>query len=114
MTDEEIRIAMTEVAGWFQKEVIESSFQNPLNNVSRGLSWHNPRGVKSRRPDWTEDLNAVAQVEARQDGSRYVETLYEIVIGRQPLEHRDVQKVATATARQRCIALLKVHGKWRD
>lgn len=108
MTDQEINDRMAELHGWKAHPRFHDNIIAP-----DGTHWE-----RSVIPRYLYDLNAVAQVEEKlteEQWKQYVDLLAS-ANGNAPHPnwYTEARAAVSATARQRCAALLKVHGKWRD
>jgi hypothetical protein len=131
MTDTEIRIAVAEAMGW------KRGYAKKLSKTGlRLVTWITPEGEKTSKwpiiegsgelgylPDYPNDLNAILQeVKNVLKPEAYASRLLAVL-------HRDLQPAtnlnfvsttmmnfycATATARQHCEALLRLHEKWKE
>lgn len=114
MSDEEIRIAVAEVAGW--SDVKERP--HPLDpNVMVLSGYFEVSKYPAFIPDYPNDLNAAHEVEGAigDDWHKYSEVLNEMVNPEVRMSReREYWCLIRATARQRCEALLRTFGKWRD
>jgi hypothetical protein len=114
MTDTEIRIAMAELEGWSHLRAVPS-----LGDV-RGVPTTGYRGSyigesgDAWTPDYPNDLNAVHRVQEALTKDQRLEY-------QKWLEHFSTFEtrfaswhIIHATARQRCEAILKTCGKWKE
>ena len=105
MTDDQIRIAIAEWCGW-------RSYHDCLHI----LYWNESLGeliqdayMSHALPDYPNDLNAVHEAEKKLDVNpwqQYINLLPDII--------EDWRSPIHATARQRCEALLKTVGLWKE
>jgi hypothetical protein len=106
MTDTEIRIAMAELEGWSHLRAVPS-----LGDV-RGVPTTGYRGSyigesgDAWTPDYPNDLNAVHRVEELLNSNQW-EQWHRIV-------SQWTDNPSHATARQRCEAILRTAGKWKE
>lgn len=121
MTPENINAAMAELDGWKD--------QHPLGEHRVEYRWLNPNGFaySEHIPDYYSDLNAVARMEKLLDNETniipsegfdtqfgmYIGMLEEVV-GPTVAEDDIYAAVIIATAPQRCEAILRTLGKWKD
>jgi hypothetical protein len=112
MTNEEINLAIAEFCGW------------KLTEGGRAVEMKKDcRGNYEREPSYIKDLNAVYDAERlllNHQRRKYAEMLVEV----HPLNYDPTKScddcymrlfmIANMTARQRCEALLKTIGKWKD
>ena len=103
MTDEQINIRIAEACGWF--------FMYD--------SWHYPNGAEAITiPDYLNDLNAMHEAEKilkddqNLDYSEHLENTTVISMGTN--YHCYLQRLISATARQRAEAFLRTLGKWEE
>lgn len=106
LTDQEIRIAIAKWDGWYRCDKT-----NPCNG------WHNdsvgkhPNQYAKDPPDYLNDLNAVHEAEKKLDPwqwtgtNGYIDHLQTVTNSKALI---NAQHCIHATARQRCLALLKV------
>lgn len=111
MTPDEMRIAVAELRGFTDirpeagvYEDLDTGVDYPWQNIVGTLD-----GERKCLPDYPNDLNAVAGVEARLTDAEY-ET-FALHLG--PLTSTRRRQYISATALQRCEALLRTAGKWR-
>lgn len=116
MTDEQLRLAIAELAGWKREELLVFRAEwEAKDRVSGGAM--DEAGV----PDYLDDLNAVHEVEELltdpAEFTEYGEALSRLLNDAHRGEPRWLGPTsyhyAHATARQRCIALVRVLGKKR-
>lgn len=106
MTEEEQIIALAEFEGWTH---IENK-----NTMAVGGIWvgYPPRnqliGKKQRLPNYTSDLNATNKVEALLTGSDHTDFCERL----KTMEGH--YGAYSASAKQRCKALLKTIDKWKE
>ena len=101
MTDQEIRIAVTEELGWINTP---DGWYDSINR--RTFPWIGNHNL----PDYCHDLNACAEMEKALTEEQWIDyqaTLWGI------LDRDRETNPRSATARQRCEAFLRVRGKWR-
>jgi hypothetical protein len=126
MTDDQIRIAIAEWCGWKWKPSNITAFgaSHPLGALG---AWYDPHGNKSLTgpPYYHNDLNAVHEAEKMLTGfeqkRKYRDALI-CAVGLNPeywcrkefTPSEEYLRVACATARQRCEALLKTVGLWKE
>jgi len=118
MNAEAQRIALAEFEGWTRGKRREGSFSDPSKTIEYD-SWINPNGYPERRlPDFLEDLNAVARLEARltHDQRMRYQSRLQVSCGDDFYEHKThwSPNPIHATAPQRCAALLRTLGLWKD
>jgi hypothetical protein len=113
MNDDQIRIAIAEWCGW---HFTENGDPYKLNSTNRPVYF--TKGMEAV-PDYPNDLNAVHEAEGRltdfTEMQTYLRKLKNIVA--QSHEWEDLMCcwcITHATARQRCEALLKTIGKWKE
>lgn len=103
MTDAEIRVAIAEKCGWTQ---LEQRYDcKGWCGIMPGSKYQ-----KLPLPDYPNDLNAVHEAESvvfnKNDWTRYTDFLIDLV----PKDQSPIR----ATAHQRCEALLRTWGIWKD
>jgi hypothetical protein len=107
MTEEQINIAIAESCGWWDCKMVSD---DPMGR---------PKGVDNmflHLPDYCNDLNAMAEAEKCLRGT---DEQYhtDVAIHRRWKEYQSFlieRYMASATARQRAEAFLKVLGKWKE
>jgi len=111
MTERAQRIAIAKLMGW-------SKMTNPA--YESAVLWH-IKGVGFRlerdMPDYTHDLNAMAEVEAKLGANRlalYADELDKLCVPQHICALTHWQAVAMATAAQRAEALLRALNLWVD
>ena len=127
MTADQIRITVAEAMGWTKREVFESSFRNPEEQVSRGMKWHDPKGIVRYPPSFAEDLNACAEMrrtltnDEREDFASCLEAICSAgqlsMAALDPhgvTDYAELFDILDATALQQCEAFLRVKGLWKE
>lgn len=123
LTDDEIRIKVAEACGWYPVAYSQSP------DHATAYKWKHPDGREgwgfSAAPNYPQDLNACAEFEQTLKGFQadlYADILTSLVeaslingkrpenVGSPHLSWHGVFQIATATARQRCLAYLKTKG----
>lgn len=125
MTDNEIRIAIAEKCGykheWLHGRKVPSQDFNLPDGDS--LVWKTPDGGyfgdESGLPDYPNDLNAMHEAEKtlnpNEQNEYYEHSLREVTgYGLMSIRHQNTRKIVSADARQRCEALLRTWGLWKD
>ena len=127
MTEQEQRIALAEFEGWHSlgqdAGMIEHFVTDNIYKVIGIISYE--EFIKHRKlelPDYLHDLNAVHEVEKKLINIKadYADHLIEVCCGKGRSFGPDgevegnIDLVITATAKQRCEAILKTIGKWKD
>jgi hypothetical protein len=93
MTTTEIRIAMAELEGWKRR-----------NNWAPFMDKGDARGELV--PDYCNDLNAVHRVEELLNSNQWEQ--WHLIVSQW------TDNPSHATARQRCEAILRTAGKWKE
>lgn len=117
MTPEAQRIAIAEWCGWKPQKCV-----SPIDGKTELTLWYSqgPRVVTSASiPDYLGDLNAMHEAEEKLTGDdrrTFIFRLYDVLggAGSRPTWSADIFNYAHATAAQRCEALLRTIGKWRE
>jgi hypothetical protein len=113
MTDDQIRIAIAEWCGW--------TFQ-PMTGPL-GCPWVMPSATKwedrmPQPPDYPNDLNAVHEVENIINSNTDLGYAYDMALCKLVNAYEEGLcnhvRLYHATARQRCEALLKTVGLWKE
>lgn len=121
MTDDEMRVAIAEWVGW--REAFPSTGGPHPRTKEGGIllpyRWINEATGKRllELPDYPNDLNAVHEVETKLEHnqrSQYHERLEWLISEKGGSKRNRARRCISATARQRCEALLKTLGLWRD
>lgn len=110
MKDTEINIAIAEACGWTRSD------GPSLDGHPPSCEWTNPNGHYSFCPDYTSDLNAMAEAEQRLHGTDYQHD-NDVMYYKRWHEYQDHlmrNYGASATARQRAEAFLRTIGKWKE
>lgn len=107
MTDQEINKAIAEWCGW------------KIHPRETGLWLKDGRGVSRRLPNYTEDLNAcheaISKLTTWDEQKAYINELKWLALSEDfILAEEALWKLMSATARQRCEALLRTIGKWKE
>jgi hypothetical protein len=129
MTDHEIRIAMAELDGFTDIKIDDCEH---VDIDARSVSeWQELRGTvdgdRKGVPDYLNDLNAVHRVEMVLTNNQR-RTYAEILVQVHPLQYDPTNRpitgdhdgymklflIANMTARQRCEAILRTVGKWKE
>lgn len=101
-----MRIAIAKDQGWKRTMKKESSFLDPSKDIEHE-EWLNPNGYFERKlPEYTQDLNAMHEVEKTLNGNDEMRACYEDIL--------DDNGRYYATALQRAEAYLRVINKWKD
>ena len=106
MTDDQIRIAIAEWCGW--KFIVSHDVMGkavPDRWIKDEMEYFEDHPF----PDYPNDLNAVHEAEKKLDVNpwqQYINLLPDII--------EDWRSPIHATAHQRCEALLKTIGKWKE
>lgn len=112
MTDTEINVAIAEACGWKRGTVDDPSFSDPSKTIKRDR-WIMPSGLSSRKPpDYCSDLNAMHEAEMSltiHERSDYTCVLNDLTCMPGDMGWGE----ATAVARQRAEAFLRVKGLWK-
>jgi hypothetical protein len=119
MTDDQIRIAIAEWCGW--KFIVSHDVMGkavPDRWIKDEMEYFEDHPF----PDYPNDLNAVHEMEKRLEEESftnincYVGRLADVCRpeGSDPDSIDDLLRCIHATARQRCEALLKTIGKWKE
>jgi hypothetical protein len=118
MSAQEINVAIAELCGW-KNDGMGWWYRDPLppdaDGWQRNSMYRNP-------PNYYGCLNACAEMEATLKAEQwmsYLHYIYDQVPGFREgsywYENFETQRqVSSATAPQRSIAFLRVHGKWSD
>lgn len=102
LTDEEIRIKVAEEMGW---TVVQD--EHGVCGTIDGIHWHSPAGF----PNYPESLDACAEFEKTLTDAEWDAYSAEIVsLTLWDRATDTVKRILQATARQRCLAYLKVKG----
>jgi hypothetical protein len=116
MTPTEIRIAMAELEGCPWREVAGDTYEMIVDGGK--IARTTRESLASILPDYPNDLNAVHRVEEKIERHllpRYMQELCMILV---PSGHRKTGVISEymlhATARQRCEAILRAVGKWKE
>lgn len=112
MTNDEIRIAISEELGW-------NTRKQQLGGV---FVYHDPQGdICATLPNYPEDLNACHEAWKSLNEEEQRLWLYQLfvvcgfdgaVVGAYHTKETNI--VVNATAPQRCEAFLRVKGKWKE
>ena len=106
MTDQEIRIAVAEVAGWKRQRGTPIVYGG--THIKSG--WLNKKGkFYTTLPDYTNDLNAIREAVMVQ--SKDVQKEFAFNLTRAYLR-KGRNAIHQLTARDWCEALLRAMGKW--
>ena len=112
MTDSELRVAVAEARGWKRKLVppTKDGPENPYEEFQHTW-WYKPDGKFGQPPNYPGDLNACAEFEATLSTDimrwKYIGRLIDETKAESLEVYAEAFILATATARQRCIAFLR-------
>ena len=104
MKPEQQRIAIAEACGWKPDK--------------RGLGWLSPHGYYAPEPDYLNDLNAMHEAEKvltedqLSDYGAFLKGKDNESVSLYAPEHREIAKVAMASAAQRAEAFLRTLNLW--
>ena len=118
MTEDEINVALAEAFGWREiKRFLGGLFGLPPDTWKRQGTYWTSLG-KYDTPNFTADLNVIAEAESRLDDAQWLEYMLNLqdVLKCRPEGNkwRVCRENMSATARQKAEALVKTIGKWKN
>jgi hypothetical protein len=110
MTDEQINAAIAEVCGW------ECLAPDVWHHGIVGYRKHTHVVVRTKIPDYCNDLNAMYEAEEQMDEIDWVFFMNELsdLVKLPKQAEVQIKQLVHSTARHRAQALLRTLGKWKE